>query len=165
MAEETKNTEEPKTESKDKAPKDLMGMLEYYLVKKAPFQIPDNAKEWIVKYGPWITVVLLVIALPSLLLALGVTSALLPLAGVYAPGFGVATIVSLAQLALEAAALPGLFARKMSGWNLLFYAVVLGAVGGLVSTFYGSFGSLFSAVIGAVVGLYVLFQIRPLYKK
>ena len=27
------------------APKDLIGFLDFYLVKKAPFQLPDGAKE------------------------------------------------------------------------------------------------------------------------
>lgn len=34
------------------APKELIGFLDLYLVKKAPFQIPDAGREWIVKFGP-----------------------------------------------------------------------------------------------------------------
>ena len=48
------------------APKDLIGFLDFYLVKKAPFQLPDAAKEIIVKFGPWITVVLLILTILSL---------------------------------------------------------------------------------------------------
>ena len=44
----------------DQAPKDIIGFLDYYLVTKAPFQLPMNIKEGIVKYGPWIAVVLYV---------------------------------------------------------------------------------------------------------
>ena len=36
----------------EQAPKDLFGFLDFYLVKKAPFQIPDGGREFIVKYGP-----------------------------------------------------------------------------------------------------------------
>ena len=57
-------------------PKDLIGFLDFYLVQKAPFQLPDNAKEWIVKYGPWIAIVLLILALPPLLFALGLSTVL-----------------------------------------------------------------------------------------
>ncbi len=156
-------TEEKKTA--EKAPKDLMGFLEYYLVKKAPFQIPDNAKEWIVKYGPWITVVGIVIMLPGLLALLGLSAALMPYAGAYASGWGVTNILLVVTIGLEAAALPGLFARKIGGWNLLFYSVAVSVLSGLVSVFYGSFGSLFSTALSALISLYVLFQIRPLYKK
>ena len=63
------------------APKDLIGFLDFYLVKKAPFQIPDGAREWIVKFGPWITVVLLILTLPILLFALGLGAFFMPFGG------------------------------------------------------------------------------------
>jgi hypothetical protein len=152
MAEETKKTES--------APKDVMGFLEYYLVTKAPFQIPDNAKEWIVKYGPWITVVLLALALPGLLIIFGIGAALTPFAGyAYGTGFGLAAIVLIVQLGLELAALPGLFARKMMGWTLLFYSQIISLVYGLLN------GNIFGALISALVGFYLLFQIRSKYSK
>lgn len=147
------------TADTSQAPKDLIGFLDFYLVQKAPFQIPDNAKEWIVRYGPWITVVLLVLALPPLLVVLGIGAALVPFGGVgYATGFTYLTIVLVAQLGLMVMALPGLFARKMSGWQLLFYAQIAGFVFSLLS------GALVGAIIGALISLYLLFQVRPLYK-
>jgi hypothetical protein len=141
------------------APKDLIGFLDFYLVKKAPFQIPEGGREWIVKFGPWITVVLLIISLPALLFVLGVGTALMPFGGVYyARGFGLAAAFLVVTLGLEVAALPGLFARKMSGWNLIFYAQLVGLVHSLLS--YNIVGGL----LGALIGLYVLFQIRMKYK-
>ena len=105
------------------APKDLVGFLDFYLVKQAPFQIPDGGREWIVKFGPWITVVLLILTLPILLVALGLGAILIPFGGVgYASGFGLLTIFVIVELGLMIAALPGLFARKMAGWQLLFYS-------------------------------------------
>jgi hypothetical protein len=84
-------------------------------VQKAPFQIPQGAREWIVKYGPWITVVLLVLSLPPLLVVPGVGTALVPFGGVgYAAGCGYMTVVLIIQPGLTVAALPGLFARKMA---------------------------------------------------
>jgi hypothetical protein len=141
------------------APKDLIGFLDFYLVKKAPFQIPDNAKEWIVQWGPWITVVLLVLALPPLLVVLGIGAAIMPFGGIgYATGFTYLTIVLIAQLGLTVAALPGLFARKMAGWQLLFYAQILSFAFSLLS------GRLVGAILGALISMYLLFQVRPLYK-
>ncbi len=152
--------EEKKT---DQVPKDLVGFLDYWLVKKAPFQIPDGAKEWIVKWGPWINVVLLVLSLPVILAAVGFTAVFSPyalMAGVgYSGLYWVGIAVMFVQLALQVFALPGLFARKMSGWTLLFYADILSLVYGLVS------GSIISALLGAVIGFYVLFQIREKYSK
>jgi hypothetical protein len=143
----------------EQAPKDLIGFLDYYLVKKAPVQIPDNAKEWLVRYGPWITIVLLVLALPGLLFLLGLGTVLIPFGGVgYATGFGYLALGLIVQLGLTAAALPGLFARRMSGWNLLFYARIVGFVATMLA------GSIVSAIVGALISLYILFQVRPLYK-
>lgn len=147
------------TADSNEAPKDLVGFLDFYLVKKAPFQIPDEAKEWIVKWGPWITVVMLVLSLPPLLFVLGIGTALMPFGGVgYATGFTYLTIGLLVQIGLTVGALPGLFARKMSGWSLLFYAQLVGLAFSLLR------GSIVGGIIGALISLYILFQVRPLYK-
>lgn len=141
------------------APKDLIGFLDYYLVQKAPFQIPQGAREWIVKYGPWITVVLLILMLPPLLFVLGVGTALMPFGGVgYATGFTYLSVVLIIEIGLTLAALPGLFARKMSGWRLLFYAQIVSFVFSLLS------GNIIGAIIGALIGMYILFQVRSLYQ-
>jgi len=145
----------------EQPPKDLIGFLDYYLVKKAPFQIPDAGRELLVKFGPWIILLMLVLSLPALLLILGVGTALVPFGGVeYATGFGLGAIFLIVLLGLEAAALPGLFARKMSGWTLLFYARIVSFVYALVSSLW----ALIPAIIGLVIGLYLLFQVRSLYK-
>ena len=144
---------------KGEVPKDLIGFLDFYLVQKAPFQIPEGGKQWIVQWGPWITVALLVLSLPALLVVLGLGTALMPFGGVgYAAGFSYLTIVLIVQLGLLVMALPGLFARKMSGWRLLFYAQLVSIVLSLLR------GSIIGAIVGGVISLYVLFQVRPLYK-
>jgi len=143
----------------EQAPKDLIGFLDFYLVKKAPFQIPDAGRELIVKFGPWIILILLVVALPALLFLLGIGSALMPFGGVgYASGFGLAAIFLIIRLGLQAASLPGLFARKMIGWKLAFYGQLVSFVYSLAS--YAIIGG----IIGTLIGLYILFQVRSLYK-
>jgi len=142
----------------EQAPKDLIGFLDFYLVKKAPFQIPDAGREWMVKFGPWIIIVLLVLTLPALLVVLGIGTAIMPFAGVgYAVGFGYASIFLLVEIGLRVAALPGLFARKMGGWNLLFYAQLVGFVFSLLV------GSIVGGLVGLLISLYLLFQVRGLY--
>ncbi len=138
-------------------PKDLYGFLDFYLVQKAPFQIPNDAKEWIVKFSPWIAVVLLVITLPAVLFALGLGAALVPF-GMVVPGFAYVWILLLAHVVLLVLALPGLFARKMSGWKLVFYARILSIVSSLLA------GAIVSAVLGGLISLYVLFQIRDKFR-
>lgn len=119
------------------APKDLIGFLNFYLVEKRRFSCLTASNKFLVKYGPWITVVLLVLSLPALLVMLGIGTALVPFGGVgYAAGFGYLTVVMIVQLGLTVAALPGLFARKMSGWTLLFLPA-----GGSISVVSRSSGS------------------------
>ena len=140
------------------APKDLIGFLDFYLVKKAPFQIPDGGKEVIVKFGPWITLILLILWLPILLVALGLGTILIPFGGGgYAAGFGVLTLFVIVQIGLMIAALPGLFNRRMAGWRLLFYAQLVGIVYSLLS------GAVVSGLLFGLIALYILFQVRPLY--
>jgi len=88
----------------------------------------------------------------------------MPYAGAYAAGWSLSVILSLVPLGLEIAALPGLFARKKSGWTILFYSMAASLVVGLVDAFTGNFTAIFGALIGAVIGFYVLFQIRTYYK-
>jgi hypothetical protein len=145
--------------STEQPPKDLVGFLDYYLVAKAPFQLPDNVKEWLVRYGPWILIVVLVLTLPALLALLGLGAVLIPFAGAgYGTGFGFIAIGVLVHTALTVMALPGLFARKMSGWTLLLYARLVSIVASLLA------GAIVSAVVAGVISLYILFQVRPLYK-
>ncbi|RPI56681.1 MAG: chromate transporter [Acidobacteria bacterium] len=137
-----------------------MGFLDLYLVKKAPFQIPDAGKEWIVKFGPWITVVLLILTLPILLFALGIGTIFMPFGGVgYASGFGILTLFVIVEIGLMIAALPGLFNRKMAGWRLLFYSQLVSIVYSVLS------GSVVGGLVFGLIALYILFQVRPLYRE
>jgi len=142
------------TADSNQPPKDLIGFLDYYLVTKAPFQLPDSLKEIIVKFGPWIAVILLVLSLPALLVVLGVSTAFMP----YAIGFGILWALAFClHLVLMGLALPGLFARKMSGWTLMFYAQVVSIVASLLShAFIG-------AIIFGLISFYILFQVRSKY--
>lgn len=155
MPEETKKT--------NAAPKDVIGFLDYYLVTKAPFQIPEGAKEWIVKFGPWIDLILLIVFLPALLAIFGLSSLFASYAvlGIttYTTWYWVGIVVLVAQLVLQVIALPGLFARKMVGWTFLFYSQIVSLVYSVVT------GNILSAIIGALIGFYVLFQIRSKYTK
>ena len=139
-------------------PRDLIGILDFYLVNKAPFQIPHGGREWIVKFGPWITVVLLILTLPILLVALGIGAVFVPFGGIgYASGFGLLTIAVIVEIGLMIAALPGLFARKMTGWRLLFYSQLVSIVFSLLS------GNIVGGLLFGLIALYMLFQVRMLY--
>lgn len=140
---------------------DVEKLCEEYLVDKAP-ALPKGAKEAIVKFGPWISLVLIIMALPLILGVLGLGAILAPfslLGGLQAGvGYSLSIIFSVVMLVIEIVALPGLFKRQKSAWYLMFYASLVGALQNLVAFNLGGL------VIGTLLGLYVLFQIKSYYK-
>jgi len=140
---------------------ELESLLEEYLVKKAP-ALPENIKEIIVKFGPWITLILMLLALPVLLAAFGLGAAFMPLAVMGGARFGLMSMLSLAlsvaSLVLEFMALPGLFKRQKQGWKFMYYATLVGAVSSAVHL------DIIGLVVGTLISLYVIFQIKSYYK-
>lgn len=157
--------------------------LDEVLGEKAPVQLPKNGREWIVKYSPWIS---LIIGIFGLLAAVGLWQAahrvnqLVDFANELSATYGTQSVatthlgisfwLSLLLLVLTSViaivAFSGLKARKKIGWNLLFYSTLLNFVYGIVSLFYdgGGLSSLIGSLIGTTIGLYFLFQIRSYYK-
>ena len=135
--------------------------LELYLVDKAP-SIPKEWKELMVKVAPWLTLIMAVISLPAILAVFGLSAILSPFAylgGVrYGAGFTLTWIFSLAVLILNVLAIPGLFKRAKSAWYLLFYGALLSALQSLITFNLGGL------IIGTLLGMYILFQVKELYK-
>lgn len=140
--------------------------------KNAP-PLPSNAKKIIVEYLPYISLVLGILAL---LAAWGLYDAARTV-NVLVAGYGAAldrltfTVwLSIAVLAVEAVLYIAAFnpakARKKSGWDLLFYALLVNVAYGVVVafTYYGGAGRLLGSLIGSAIGFYFLFQIRASYK-
>jgi len=140
---------------------DLERLLEEYLLKKAP-TLPEGAKEAIVKFGPWITLILMVLAAPVLLAAFGLGTFLAPFTfmGGFNAGFGymVGLVFSIVVIVLELIALPGLFKREMKSWRLMYYVTLLNAVHNAVTL------NLSGLIIGTLLSMYILFQVREYYK-
>ncbi|MCL4384597.1 chromate transporter [Patescibacteria group bacterium] len=135
--------------------------LEDLFLRKAP-ALPTNVKEAIVKYGPYITLIILLLSLPGLLFVLGVSALLAPVSyyGGVSSGlhFSFSVVFLIITLVLEALAVPGLIKRRRSGWNLAYYAALLNAVYNLVSL------NIVSFLISTALSLWILFQIREYYK-
>ena len=127
----------------------LEDFLNLYFGQKAP-ALPDNIKEFIVKYGPYISLVLMVLSLPAILLVFGIT-------GITAP-FSLGVLLSLAAAVLVVMALPGLFKRRLSAWRLMYYSSLVSALQALLAVNLGGI------IIGAALSFYCLFQIWSLYK-
>jgi hypothetical protein len=83
-----------------------------------------------------------------------------PFGGIgYASGFGMLTIGVIVEIGLMIAALPGLFARKMAGWRLLFYSQLVSIAISMLS------GNIIGGLLFGLIGLYILFQVRMLYRE
>ena len=142
----------------------LEGFLDEYLVQKAPFALPDNVKEFIVKVMPYLILVFAIVTIPVIVAALGLTALLAPfalLSGVTGHGFGLWGIlhvaVALASLIVELFAVKGLFARTKRGWRLAFYASLIGLAGNILSF------DILNGILGAIIGWYFLFQVKEKY--
>ena len=135
--------------------------FEGYLIEKAPFQIPAHIKEAIVKYAPWINLVLMVFLLPVVLFVLGLGTLLAPVGflGGIGSGFIYSITIGLTfiVLVLRVLALPGLFSRKRSGWVFTYYGDLINIAMNILS--FSIIGLFFDLVF-----LFVLFQIRSYYK-
>jgi len=137
--------------------------LEVYLVKKAP-ALPKNIKEILVKFSPWISILMVVVGLPAVLALFGLGAMMYATPytayGMYRAGggFSIAILFLMGTLVLQALAVPGLMKRKMSGWNFLYYSVWLNAVYSLLN------GQILSLLVGSVISLYFLFQVKSMYK-
>ena len=145
------------------------GILDEYMVQKAPFALPQEVKEFIAKVSPYLIIVFAVMALPIIFAAVGLTAFLSPFAmmGGYGYGYGFAwgfgAIVGLAvaviTMIMEVMAVPGLFKRTAGAWRLLFYASIVSLIGTILSL-----SGIIGGIIGAIIGWYILFQVKELYK-
>jgi hypothetical protein len=135
--------------------------LDLYLTKKAP-SLPENIKEIIVKFAPYLSIIGIVISIPGLFLLLGLNTLFAPAVLLAGAGFGFSNIISILfmviTLVLEALAIPGLFSRKSSAWKLIFYVALINAVNSLLHF------DLFGLVIGTVISMYFLYQVKSFYK-
>ncbi len=150
--------------------KSLFGQLEsnldLYLGQKAP-QIPKEWKEFLVKVAPYLAIIGVVIGIPAVLALFGISAFVVPI-GTFGgmmsgqPFLGVGYIISVIFLAgviiLEALSISPLFKRNKTGWNYMYYATLLGAIQNLISFNIGGL------IIGTLLSLYILFQVRELYK-
>lgn len=138
----------------------LEAELAPYFTSKAPFQFPINFREGFVKYWPIITLVILVLALPGILVFMGLGVAFMPASymGGVSVGFAytLTMIFALINLVLGVLALPGLFNRKRAGWVFSYYAQLVSIVGSLIG--FHIIGVLFGLLF-----LMLLFQVREYY--
>jgi hypothetical protein len=160
----------------------LEKQLNDVMVKNAPYQLPKALKEWMVKYAPWIALIVGIIGLWSawtLWQLSRVTDSLVDYANSLSKTFGtpvpvahslnifwyLALIVLVIQSVMQIAAFTGLREKRKNGWNWLFYSALLNVLTAVFYIFVDGRGvvSFIWSLIGTVIGLYFLFQIRSYY--
>ncbi len=135
------------------------GQLEEYLGRRTP-QLPEKWRQTIAKISPWITLVVLILTIPALLAILGFGAVIISATGAivhYGAWGWFLWILTLASLALEIVALPGLFKKSKQGWSFIFYAALLSGATNILGINIGS-------LVGTLVSLYIIFQIKNQYK-
>jgi hypothetical protein len=162
--------------------KNIEKQMDEYLVKKAPFQIPENGRKTLVNWLPYLA---LIFGVLSALAAIALWNAghsvneAVKTANEISAAYGIEARTSelglvyyislfaiLAEAALLLVAYPGLRERsKSKGWNLLLYGVGASLAYGLLVAFtvHGSLADSIMSLVGATVSLYILAQIKSHY--
>src|SRR5688572_30070248 len=112
-----------------------------FVNKKVP-ALPENIKELIVKLSPWFATISMLVLLPVILAALGISAVALPFTylGGLQMGFSytIGLVFTFGMIVLELMAIPGLFKRQESAWRLMFYATLLSLLQHLLNMNIGS---------------------------
>jgi hypothetical protein len=130
--------------------------------------IPQGGREFMVKVAPWLALVFGILGVWGGVQMLGFGggqySELMRLAGYSSASFMVGAIFNIASSALLLAGFTGLKAHAKSGWNMVFYSMVVSLTGGIVSVVMGMMYGIIGLFIGACIGFYLLFEVRTHYK-
>ena len=158
------------------------------IVNKSLPSLPRNAKKFMVTIAPWVALIGGVLSLWSaynlwrwahtLSFISNYTKAVNSMYSMYGYGYRapnsvahmsvvlwIAMIITVVEGVIYLLAFPGLKNQKKSGWNFLFYGLLVNVVYGIVMIFtsYGGVGTFIGYLIGSAIGAYLIFQIRSSY--
>ncbi len=125
--------------------------------------LPKNAKQTLVTITPWIALIFGILGLVGGLAGFGVLTVFSPLVAMNTSFVGAAGSLIGSGLGVLASillllAFPATKNHSMKGWNLLFWSEACSTIAAVV-------GFTLSGIIVAAIGFYLLFQIKPYYKK
>lgn len=140
----------------------LEEVLEKYLVDKTP-SIPDDWKELIVKFAPYLTIFGLIFLAPTILGAFGFGAYFLSFNPFYGRAFfgfnyWLHILFVTIEVVFMALAVSPLFKKEEKGWRYLYYGALVSGVSSLISF------DLVGFIVGTGLSLYVLFQVKEYYK-
>lgn len=161
-----------RTSSKSKSSgSNLIGLLEPYFTKQAPFQIPEAGRKMLVAWLPWISLILGVLCVLAFLPLIGLGAVVTSLSASVGYSAGmliwIPLLLLLGQGIIHLVAFPGLRRRSFGAWKLLFWADIIYFVYNVVNAFvYPAtlITSLLGAVLSVLIGLYILYQVKKFYK-
>lgn len=148
--------------------------------KKAPFQFPDNIKDWLANNSWWLVLVgagLSVLGILGAYSSLNMADKMITSYGlrsevgmaVNANAVYLSILASIVSAVLLFMASSKLKLHQKAGWNLLYYNFLLGLAVSLVTmVLYASYdlvGRVLGFVIGMAIGAFILFQIRSRFSK
>lgn len=162
------------------AQQDLEKQMDTMLVKKAPFQIPENGKKAIVQYLPIISLIFGILSLLAAVTlwntahrlddAVNTINAISRAYGGNTISYGLFYYLALSAIVIQGVlmlmAYKPLSQKLKRGWDLLLISSVISFIYGVLYllTDSGSFGNFIGTIIGTIIGLYILAQIRSHYK-
>lgn len=129
--------------------------------KKLP-NLPKNIQEVIVTITPWIALIFGILGVLGGVAGLGILTAFSPVlvlgGSAYSTGTGIISVIlGLASAALLLMAFSGTKAKKLKGWNFLFWSEAVNVVAALIAFSVGG-------VVFSLIGFYLIFQIKSYYK-
>ncbi len=138
---------------------DLKKTLDKYYVKLPKF--PKGLNNFIVSVSPWLALIFGALAISA-----GVLSLMSPFAVIvglhgYAVTVFISLIILLVQGVIELLAFSPLRGRKIRGWNLMFYSLMLSLISSIVTL---NVFSVLNSILGVLIGYYILYQIKSYYK-
>ena len=155
--------------------------LETVFVKSAP-KLPEGGKRVLVQWLPWVNLVAGILMLWSVYALWNwahQANSLINYANQLSQAYGGSTVavreltgmvwLGLVVLAIEGVlflmAYSGTRTRSKRGWDLMFFALLVNLVYGVLVIFtdYGGVGNFIGYLVGSVIGLWLLFQIRDKY--
>ena len=144
---------------------DLEKYGDEYCITRAPFQIPESVREFLVKFGPYAMIAFPILSLLAYFNLYRVYSQFPPYAmmlgstvSFWTQIVSISLLITLIALGFQIKAFSGLMARKKEGWEYTVYATLISLIPSLINV------RILSLIIGFVVGMYILFQLKYMYK-
>ena len=146
-----------------------MAALEGFLAPiftKTP-HLPENARQTLAKIAPWFALIFGVLGIFGILSA-GAIGSMLSLSflggGLMQISWAVTVVAGLFASVLELLAYKPLTKREKKRWNYLFYGTVLTTAAAIINLALGYGSDAVGTIIGTVIGLWLLFEVRALYR-